>query len=560
MVRKVGESTVEEIAGPMRSIDLRRQKLPTVDLYDNPFAQDRQLEDQSRMITNNNNPRFFENTKVDKVRSQLVKAKAPSRAIAIKAKVLNKIVREASGIHNYAMVPPPIQVTGPDLEVDDDPDSNTYVHAYAKESKQRPIICSFGHRPKSASRTFNPATMKTRLRHGEVVKVSSPNKSGFGLPLTVLKRVMKAPRLKYPNEFDDDEPLKTLDAESSFRTQYDNTQNPDVYNLFGAPEGFEGSVTGGGIFINSNNQNINQNHNSSNIISNHNNSSSNFKNRSDRDVSSGGGVGVGVGMDNGSVVGGKFKSDASWADASQNEIIGDVGDISQVTMNAKKSKKKKALRDILPPIWPMKCDIEQRPSWNTNHHQNDTHISEVFKLKASGLNEVEAMTLKERLTRFIERAGPGAETKSMFCVEKQITDLDVLHGIIKAPEKSKPIKGQVLYYDPLNGNLQAVIKLHEQEVEKKKEYWEKKAKKDAWKTVPIVDYDPQKALEKMKAKTAKMLENLELAKTSNSYNVSRINSAAEESVNEDGGFEFVHDGEAADNDDGVDGGEEEADI
>ncbi len=164
MVRKVvtDHSTVEQIDGPMRAIKLQRQKLPTVDLYDNPFAQDRQLEDQSRMMTTNQNPRFFENTKVDKVRSQLTVKKAPSRALAIKAKVLNKIVREASGIHTYAMVPPPIQVTGPDLDIDDDPDSNTYVHEYAKESKQKPVICSFGHRPKSASRTFNPATMKFR--------------------------------------------------------------------------------------------------------------------------------------------------------------------------------------------------------------------------------------------------------------------------------------------------------------------------------------------------------------------------------------------------------------
>ena len=56
----------------------------------------------------NRNPRLHIPTKVDKVRSEQIIAKqGASRDVGIKAKVVNKIVREASGKHSYVIVPPP---------------------------------------------------------------------------------------------------------------------------------------------------------------------------------------------------------------------------------------------------------------------------------------------------------------------------------------------------------------------------------------------------------------------------------------------------------------------
>lgn len=176
------------------------------------------------LIERNKNPRLHEPTKVDKVRSETIIAPiGVSRDIAVKAKVLNKIVREASGIHNYAIVPPPrigkLQTMNEILE----PETNPRVRAYAKEAKMKPIICSFGHRPSSASRTFHPATMKFRLKHGEIASVgNNPSKTGFGLPVTILKQVLYAPKIMNNSTIND----STINEISSIKSgNFDNDHN-----------------------------------------------------------------------------------------------------------------------------------------------------------------------------------------------------------------------------------------------------------------------------------------------------------------------------------------------
>jgi hypothetical protein len=57
-------------------------------------------------------------------------------------------------------------------------------------------MTSFGHRPSSASRTFHPATMKVRLRHGEIAKSDKKAvTTGFGLPVAILSKLLHAPKL-----------------------------------------------------------------------------------------------------------------------------------------------------------------------------------------------------------------------------------------------------------------------------------------------------------------------------------------------------------------------------
>jgi predicted ATPase with chaperone activity len=99
----------------------RRVRKPTVDLMELPVAVDRQLEDQRIQQEYNRNPRVHIPTKVDKVRSeQIIAKKGSSRDVGIKAKVVNKFVREASGIHNYALVAPPRR-KGEVIPMDHDP-------------------------------------------------------------------------------------------------------------------------------------------------------------------------------------------------------------------------------------------------------------------------------------------------------------------------------------------------------------------------------------------------------------------------------------------------------
>lgn len=196
MVHVEKHNRVEDVDRAMPTKHWMRTRKPTVDyLRDAPFALDRQLEDQRLSQLTNRNPQLHQPTKVDKTRSQLILApKGASRAVAMKANALNKFVREASGIHNYTIVAPPRAICN-DLGVTEvlDPETNPRVRSYAAEAKLKPVLCSFGHRPSSASRTFHPASMKFRLPHGGIVPKMDARRSSVGLPVAVLKKVIHAP-------------------------------------------------------------------------------------------------------------------------------------------------------------------------------------------------------------------------------------------------------------------------------------------------------------------------------------------------------------------------------
>lgn len=214
----------------------RRHKKATVDLLELPVAVDRQLEDQRITMEYNRNPRLHIPTKVDKVRSEQIIAKqGASRDVGIKAKVVNKIVREASGKHSYVIVPPP-RKKGEEIELDPDPETNPFVALYAKETKKKPVIVSFGHRPRSASRVFNPGTMRVKMKHNEIARAPSDhNKFQFGLPVGILGKILKAPPIRNPNSLaDEDESQQGSLAESAH--EYD-----DPHDLFSLPPGSPGA-------------------------------------------------------------------------------------------------------------------------------------------------------------------------------------------------------------------------------------------------------------------------------------------------------------------------------
>lgn len=204
MIQVVKEGGIEQFDKPMPAhYWLRNKKQSVKYAHDTPFATERQLEDQRLLMLKNRNPQLLVPTKVDKVRSQVISSTiGSSRPEAVKANVLNKIVREASGIHNYTIVAPlKLKSEKPKFEKLE-PETNPRVRPYAKEAKMKPVLCSFGHRPRSASRTFHPATMKFRLKHGEIASGGDDvrRKTGFGLPVSVLAQVLKAPKLHHPND------------------------------------------------------------------------------------------------------------------------------------------------------------------------------------------------------------------------------------------------------------------------------------------------------------------------------------------------------------------------
>jgi len=182
----------------------RRNRKTTVDLLELPVAVDRQLEDQRIQQDFNRNPRLHIPTKVDKVRSeQIIAKKGFSRDVGIKANVVNKFVRDATGIHTYALIPPP-RLKGETIPLDADPETNPFVKTYAKETKKKPHMVSYGHRPSSASRTFNPGTMKIRMKHNEVARAPAEGKFAFGLPVGILSKLLKAPHIDGPGAHNDD--------------------------------------------------------------------------------------------------------------------------------------------------------------------------------------------------------------------------------------------------------------------------------------------------------------------------------------------------------------------
>jgi len=88
---------------------------------------------------------------------------------------------------------------------------------------------------------------------------------------------------------------------------------------------------------------------------------------------------------------------------------------------------------------------------------------------------------------------------SMFCVEKQINDIEQIKGNIIEPKKP----GKDSYYDPRNPQLQIVkanriqMEIHQSEKRKSKMY------QDALATIPIVSYNPVNSLKAMSKKSGK---------------------------------------------------------
>jgi hypothetical protein len=434
-IRKLKQDKLEQYEAPMTSLYWQRNKKSSVDIHDNNFAVDRQLEDQRLTMEYNRNPQLNIPTKVDKVRSEQMIAKIGNiRPVTMKAHHVNKIVREASGELHYAIVAPPRKPNEVVIE-EMDPDTHPLMKPYAKESNKKPIMSSFGHRPTSASRTFHPATMNVRLKHSEVAK-AHPNqdKTGFGIPVAVLSKILHAPRIP-----------KSLFEDAEEQTQV--TKNTlDPHCLFSDPIGETPATSSSFDFENTTDDNV--------LRSNSAKSTSKLNNNP--------------------------LNKPSWV--SQNSG-------SQITNKKKKSKGKNISAKLSP--------MSQYPAWDDGFHNIKLSSKEKFAIKRSGMNMKSDLPLQERMSRFASMTVSELQMLP-FCETKQISDKKIRAGFKVEPSKPSPVKGQVLYYDPLDETVASVKKERKQlNEENEKKYKEKQWQLDLA-NIPIVDYHPVTRLQQLK--------------------------------------------------------------
>eukprot|EP00981_Chlorochromonas_danica_P003646 scaffold681_cov173-Ochromonas_danica.AAC.9 len=420
----------------------RTRKLTVDYLRETPFALDRQLEDQKYSQELNRNPQLYQPTKVDKTRSELILApKGASRAVAMKANAVNKFVREATGIHNYTIVPPPRAITDDDPSVKEilDPETNPRVRSYAAEAKIKPVLCSFGHRPSSASRTFHPATMKFRLPHGAIVPQVDPRRSSVGMPVAVLKKVIKAPPIVNVIE----------EAEKAASAHPSPTQQSPMFSRSTSPNKHGGpSVSYNDLFLSKEEQDS--------LFAPAKDKRGSFSSRSQMSLNSG---------------------------RSQNSKLSPINSRSQSSWVSNKEEDDVVnLKEIFQPK-------DSRPAWDEGFHRVNLPPSHVFKLRSSAINAKEKKPLGELLHRF-SSLSVAENQNHPFCTEKQELDKLQRSGVVPPVPKSVPVKYQKLYFDPLDAEVRDVQRYHqkaEEEKTAKKKVWDYK---QALKTIPQVDYYP----------------------------------------------------------------------
>jgi hypothetical protein len=295
---------------------------------------------------------------VEKTRSEkLIQKQGNAAPINTKVKALNKIVREASGVYNYTLVPPPRRKDDPAIPEVYDADTHPLTKPYRDASKLNPSLCSFGHRPSSASRTFHPATMNFRLKKGEIARPGSNGKTGFGLTPANLAKIITAP--KYVSLEESLELDKTKNMGSAFGSI---SGADDPFGLFTAPT--EDPVTlSERVCVRDGSRITSQ--------------TPEGKGTQERHID----------RDGGSLNGSKSLGSQSQSTARNLKKLRSESNL----INGNKNKNRA--------LSPLAHEID-RPSWDDWHHRVDLEkrLREKFKLRGSALDRAE-VPLSERLTR-----------------------------------------------------------------------------------------------------------------------------------------------------------------
>jgi hypothetical protein len=170
-------------------------------------------------------------------------------------------------------------------------------------------------------------------------------------------------------------------------------------------------------------------------------------------------------------------TEASWVSNIDNESS--LSQSLQLTRHSRRKKNKK-----LEPL-------HDKP-WNEGFHNIIKSNKELVSEKTVGRKK-EPLTLLERMHRYESMS--VEEGISLFCVEKQINDIEQIKGNPILPKK--PGKGSPVYFDPRNSQLQVIkdnrVVQEQENVEKIKQ----KLYQDALATIPMCTYNPINKLKEM---------------------------------------------------------------
>ena len=154
-----------------------------------------------------------------------------------------------------------------------------------------------------------------------------------------------------------------------------------------------------------------------------------------------------------------------------------------------------------------------RPQWEDAHHIISplTRQKEVYALKANYMND-QQLNLQERLARYNAKA--LADEKTSFCSGKQELDMDILRG--KQPAEiqklASPVKGQPVFFDPLNSQLD-MVKKRRQEMDAENNYkWKMQDFQQSIAEIPKVAYHPATLLTQLQMGRTSLKQISRLAK------------------------------------------------
>ena len=447
---EITHNTIEHWDKQMPAQYWARNKKASLNLNnDVPLAMDRQFSDQWELIEKNKNPRLYEPMKCDRPITEVRFAKkGVPTPLGMKAKVLNKVVRDASEVKDY-VITAPIR-TKEEIEAlkDEpfDPDVHPLMKPYRKEANQKPKMMNFGHRPSSANRTFHPATMKVKLEHGEIARNKDASNSSFGLPVVVLSKVLNAPKLYHNSDIEGR--LGSSEKPSRENTSVD--PNSDPLGLFSMPEA-NSTVT-------------------STV------------------ASSPDGKGI--------------LNTESWvSNADDNEINFSK---SMTTNNAKFFNKSNSTKSR----WKEGKDWSKlRGPWDTAHHMIKESPNDRFLLKRSALLEAKR-PIKERLTRFIAKAAStGPIDDEPLGMEKVLVDRLIAKGgkpyIYQRSKAENPYFDEYVEYAMNDINHAAKAEVDKRTMRVKEfEY------KKALDTIPNVPYYPDTVMSDIAGGDTQLIDNV----------------------------------------------------
>lgn len=141
---------------------------------------------------------------------------------------------------------------------------------------------------------------------------------------------------------------------------------------------------------------------------------------------------------------------------------------------------------------------------------------EIYALKANYMND-QQLNLSERLVRYNQKA--LADEKTPFCSGKQELDMEVLRGkpASEIQKMASPMKGQAVFFDPLNSQLR-VVKNRRKELDEENEIkWKGQDFQHSIAEIPKVAYHPATLLVQLQTGQTSLKQISRMAKAKPDY-------------------------------------------